>query len=129
MDIDFYCIHHSPSIDRKLYMDELFFENSIHPIWITEFLPNCNEVINHKTIYSEHAANKQYLNDAEISLYLKQKLALELIKSSNRVGVICEDDLEKPNFLLKKFCIEILDNFLEEDGDILFIGDTETKFR
>lgn len=124
MNIDFYCIHHAPSIDRKLYMDELFYENSINPIWITEFLPNCDEVVNHSKIYSEHAANKKYLNNAEISLYLKQKLALELIKRSNRIGVICEDDLEKPNFLLKNFCMEILPNFIKEDGDILFIGDT-----
>lgn len=124
IDIDFYCIHHSPSLDRKLYMEKLFSDNDINPIWITEFLPNCELVTNHEKIYSEHSANKEYLNNAEISLYLKQKFAIESIKASNRIGVICEDDLENPTFHLKQFCLNILNDFIDGNGDILFIGDT-----
>lgn len=124
MEIDFYCIHHSPSIDRKSYMEELFNENHIKPIWIADFLPDCDSVINHKTVYSSHAANKKYLNTAEISLYLKQKRALELIKKTNRIGVICEDDLEKPDFSLRNFVVDVAHDFISGGGDILFIGDT-----
>lgn len=127
MEIDFYCIHHAPSTDRKLYMEELFYENHIEPIWITDFLPGCDSVMNHETVYSSHSANQKYLNSAEISLYLKQKQALELIKKTNRIGVICEDDLEKPNFSLRNFCIDVAPNFTREGGDILFIGDTDNQ--
>lgn len=122
--MDFYCLHHTPSEDRKKYMDNLFFINDISPIWITSFLPDSKEVINHEKIYCEHSANNKYLNNAEISLYLKHQQAIELIEYKNQVGIIIEDDIKIPDFNLNNFCKDAYKDLIIKNGDILFIGST-----
>jgi GR25 family glycosyltransferase involved in LPS biosynthesis len=122
--MDFYCLHHTPALERKEYMNLFFHKFDINPIWIESFLPNEDQVKNFKKVFNENSANSSFLNDAEISLYLKHKKCFESIKENNRVGVILEDDVEIPDFNFKELCDSIAQEFLN-DGDLLFIGSIE----
>lgn len=131
--IDYYCIHHSPAIERKEYLLPFFKKENIKINWIEDFLPNSNEVCKIETIYSSHAANKSFLNLAEISCYLKHFKAIESISKSNNNGLIIEDDIEIPEFNFTNFINNIENLFIENNGDLLFIGsftgsDIDDKF-
>jgi GR25 family glycosyltransferase involved in LPS biosynthesis len=118
--MNFYCLHHSPAVDRKTYLLKIFDKKAIAINWVEDFLPNCNEVINQEKVFSEHAANGSYLNSAEISCFLKHLSTIKKIANSNEVGVIFEDDIEEPDFDLKSFC-EYIGKYCN-DNSIIFIG-------
>lgn len=104
----FYCLHHTPAIDRKEYLLDFFNKENINPTWIENYLPDCEEVQLYKNkVFSQHAANGVYLNDAEVSCFLKHCQAIENIAANNEVSVILEDDIEVPNFSLLEFCKDI----------------------
>lgn len=102
--MNFFCLHHSPALDRKEYLLETFNQQKITVDWIEDFLPDCKEVLEHEKVYSMHAANGEFLNNAEISCFKKHVKAIEMVAQSNQVGVIFEDDIENPNFDLRAFC-------------------------
>jgi GR25 family glycosyltransferase involved in LPS biosynthesis len=116
----FYCLHHLPAIDRKIYLSNMFKKQSIEINWIEDFLPDCEKVKNQEKVFSQHAANGHYLNDAEISCFFKHAHAIEKIAHSNDIGVIFEDDIENPDFDLKIFCESI--SQYSKDNCIIFIG-------
>ena len=128
-NLNYYCIHHIKDLGRKSHMDRIFNLHNINPIWVTEFLPESNEVKKFPKTFSKHSANNNYLNNAEKSLYLKQLLAFEKIMNSNKIGLIIEDDLEMPNFEFKNFCELIFDKFNKSDGHFVFIGGSHADQR
>ncbi len=119
---NFFCTHHSPAVERKKYLIPFFEQDELNVNWIEDFLPNSEEVLNKNKIFSNHSANGIYLNNAEISCYLKHLKALKLTSESNNNSLIIEDDIEIPSFSLKKYCEEIENDFVNQNGDILFIG-------
>ena len=119
----FFCIHHSPAIDRKEYLLPFFDQNNLNINWIESFLPTEKPVIDHKDVFSEVASNRIKLNKAEISCFMKHRQGIiEIANLNDDYGVVMEDDIEIPNFdflpTLKKFS----DEFGKMSGDILFIG-------
>lgn len=120
--INFFCIHHSPAEERKKYLLPFFEKEKININWIEDFLPSSQEVISKTKIFSEHSANKSYLNNAEISCYLKHLKAIETIANSEFSGVIIEDDIEIPNFSLSEYSTKVEKDLFNNNGDILFIG-------
>lgn len=120
--INYYCIHHSAAIERKQYLLPFFEKENLQVHWIEDFLPSSKEVADVGIINSQHSANKLFLNNAEISCYLKHLKAINTIAESNTDGIIIEDDIEIPNFSLKNLILKIKDLFVEKNGDILFIG-------
>jgi len=123
----YYCLHHSPAIDRKAFLLPIFQDQQIKVEWIENFLPDCYDVINHPKIYYQHAANGSYLNNAEISLVLKHITAIKKISQINDYGIIFEDDIDTINFKLND-TIPIFINEIEKiNGDILWIGSIPSK--
>jgi len=122
MDIDFYCLHHLPAVERAEYMEAFFSRERIKADWIESFLPESPEVKNFQRTFCPHSANGSYLNEAEISLYLKQQEAIKRICARKNIGVILEDDIKEPFFNFKEFCNLAAEDFLDGDGDLLFIG-------
>lgn len=120
--INFFCIHHSPAIERKKYLIPFFEQDKLEVNWIQDFLPTSQEVLNKNKILSNHSANGVYLNNAEISCYLKHLKALKLASESKNNSLIIEDDIEIPNFSLKEYCEGIENDFIKQHGNILFIG-------
>jgi len=117
----FYCLHHTPAVDRKEYLLDLFNKENINPTWIENYLPDCDEVKFYKNkVLSHHSANGNSLNDAEVSCFLKHCQAIENIASNNEVGVILEDDIEAPDFSLLQLC-ENMERVCRDDL-IIFIG-------
>jgi GR25 family glycosyltransferase involved in LPS biosynthesis len=120
--IKYFCIHHSPAKERKEYLTPFFKKDNLDFNWIEDFLPSSHEVLSKEKIFNEHSANKSYLNNAEISCYLKHLKAIEIIAKSNFNGLIIEDDIEIPNFSLNEYCTKIEKDLVDNEGDILFIG-------
>ena len=119
--IDIYCLHHTPAKERKEYLIANF--NTSDWVWVEDYLPTEDFIKSHTKIYSEHAANRQgYLNNQEISLFYKHKLAISKISEKNNFGLIVEDDIMTPEFNLIK-TLDILIKLMDEaDSDILFVG-------
>lgn len=119
----YYCIHHSPAVDRKSYMVDLFALNKIHDIsWIEDYLPDSEDVKEWDyKVKSQHAAKDGYLNRAEISCFLKHRKAIKYIAESGERGVIIEDDIVVPQFDMKDFIDDFLSKKCTADN-ILFIG-------
>jgi len=125
--MNYYCLHHSPATERKKYLIDLFNEQKISVKWIEDYLPESYEVINYPTVECEHAADRTgKLNKQEISLCLKHVKALEEIIKINNYGVIFEDDISNPDFLLKELLPIFLEKFENIKGDILWIGSIDT---
>lgn len=118
--MQYYCIHHKPSKDRKLFIHKNINLRNIK--WVTEYLPSSEFIINHPKIYSEHSANQNYLSLAELSCYYKHLLAISMINESQEYGFIFEDDIDKPEFELKKTLNIFLTLMKENNTDILFVG-------
>jgi GR25 family glycosyltransferase involved in LPS biosynthesis len=118
----FYCLHHTPAIDRKKYLLQLFYNQGLEVEWIEDFLPSSPEVINHSVIECIHAANGKTLNNAEISLYLKHMLVLEKIRTINDYGIIFEDDIQEPSWSIKEYLPKMIEQFENMLGNILWIG-------
>lgn len=127
MDIDFYCLHHLPATGRAKDMQNIFWKFSMNVEWVESFLPESEEVNLFPKTFCEHSANNIYLNTAEVSLYLKHQESLKKIIQKDNIGVILEDDIEEPNFNLKNFCSKVAHQFIEEEGDLLFIGSYPEK--
>jgi|688.fasta_scaffold30177_9 hypothetical protein len=119
--IQTYCLHHIPATDRKEYLLKNFDTNNWH--WITDYLPTDEQIVNHRRVSCEHSANKQnFLNAAELSLFYKHKLAIEIINQKQEFSLIVEDDIERPNFDLQDTINIFLRMMLEHSTDILFVG-------
>jgi GR25 family glycosyltransferase involved in LPS biosynthesis len=120
--INFFCTHHSPAKDRKEYLSEYLKKDNLNINWVEDFLPDCEEIKSMEKIFSEHSVNKTYLSEAELSCYLKHLKAIKLTSQSDYNSVIIEDDIEHPKFSLNEYANRIEKEFLEKNGDILFIG-------
>lgn len=123
----YYCLHHSPAKERKDFLLPIFKKQEIDVEWIEEFLPNCDIVLNHPKVPYVHAANKNFLNNAELSLVFKHCLAIEKICSINDYAIIFEDDLDDFDFKLKDILPHWISQFEEIHGDILWIGSVPYK--
>lgn len=116
-----YCLHHTLATDRKEYLLKNFDTKNWY--WITDYLPTDELIVNHPIVYCEHSANKQnFLNAAELSLFYKHKLAIEIINQKQEFSFIIEDDIEKPNFELFSILNIFINLMKEQKTDILFIG-------
>lgn len=125
--MQYYCLHHTPSTERKKYLINLFDRQEISPEWIEDFLPDSDEVINFPTTKCIHSANPTgELNRAEISLCLKHVKALEKISTINDYGIIFEDDIDNPSFAIKEVLPILIDKLIHINGDILWIGSINT---
>jgi GR25 family glycosyltransferase involved in LPS biosynthesis len=124
-NIKYFCLHHNLAIERKKYINELLYEqNIIHCEWVESFLPDCKEIITHKKINTIHASNGSYLNNSELSCFLKHKQAIEILskQENNIYGFIFEDDIKKPDFDLAS-CLRIFINEMNTiNSDLIFIG-------
>lgn len=121
--VNYYCLHHTPSVDRKAYMLDFFQEQQINVEWIENFLPTSDEIINYPTVRCIHAANKLgILNSQEISLCFKHILAIKKICKINGYGIIFEDDVKKTNWSLNKYLPLLIKEYEKINGDILWIG-------
>lgn len=119
----YYCLHHSPSIDRKAYLIEFFNAQQLAIEWIEDFLPDSEVVINHPKVHCVHAADgNNILNNAEISLCLKHILAIEKICTINDYGIIFEDDIKSTDWNMNEYIPEMINEFEIINGDILWIG-------
>lgn len=124
----FFCIHHSPAVDRKSYLSPFFEKTLIGVQWVEEFLPTDKIVADHQEVRSEYAASNSKLNLAEISCFMKHRLAIKQIADTNNdYGVIFEDDIEIPSFDLNKMINKFALEFSQIKGDILFIGSMKGK--
>lgn len=120
--IPFYCIHHKPAVDRKEYLNKFFEDHELDVEWIESFLPSSEEVRNQPPVFSSHSANGSFLNNAEISCFLKHKQALQKIANSGESGIIIEDDIEIPTFPFNKTIGFFIGEFKRQNVDIGFIG-------
>lgn len=119
----YYCIHHSDAIDRKIFIEKYYINKyNMNIIWIEDFHPSSAIIQNHKKIYSKHSANKEYLNNNELSCYLKQQKAINAIADSQEYGFILEDDVSEPSFDLVNTIKNFYHQMKTESCDILFIG-------
>ena len=119
--IPIYCLHHSPDLERKQYLLENFTTHNWH--WITDYLPTDKRILKHPRIYCEHSANKQnFLNSAELSLFYKHKLAIEMIYQKQEFSFVVEDDIEYPNFNLEETIGIFVKLMIKQSTDILFVG-------
>lgn len=116
----YYCIHHEPAKDRKLYIKDNIELDDI--VWVEEYHPLSNFINKHKRIYSEHSANNLFLNNAELSCYYKHLLAISMIDDSQDYGFVFEDDLEKPDFELSETLNKFKQLMEENYTDVLFVG-------
>ena len=116
----FYCIHHKPANDRKLYIESNIKLENI--VWIEEYHPLSNFIDTHPKIYCEHSANRSFLNNAELSCYYKHLLAISDINNSQDYGFVFEDDIEKPGFELSETLMRLKQLMEENYIDILFVG-------
>lgn len=121
--INYYCLHHSPATERKHYLTDLFNRQNLQIQWIEDFLPDCDDIINYPKVYCVHAAKNGILNNAEISLCLKHNLVLKKIgELNNEYGMIFEDDIKEPSWSINEYIPEIIKQFEEINGEILWIG-------
>lgn len=119
----YYCTHHTPATDRKQYITENFIKTyNLNVIWIEDYLPTDIRITEHFRVFCKHAANGSFLNNAELSLFYKHKLAIELINNSQEFGVIIEDDIAKPDFDLVSFVTTFTKAMQDNNIELLFIG-------
>jgi GR25 family glycosyltransferase involved in LPS biosynthesis len=119
----YYCIHHSPAKERKEYIQNNIIDiYNLDILWIEDYLPESDIINNHPKVYSKHSANRKYLNQAELSCYLKHKLAINTIVTTNEYGFILEDDIKVPSFHLTDMVEAFLVQMKKIKCDILFVG-------
>lgn len=111
-----FCLHHAPAIERKIKLLNDFDHHGLDVEWIEKFDPQSYNRADYDV--------RHPLNDAELSLYLKQRYALELQKSNGYEHVIImEDDVILPyDWNIKEYFTKCLIEFDEMQGDILNIG-------
>jgi GR25 family glycosyltransferase involved in LPS biosynthesis len=116
----FYCIHHDEAIDRKEYINNHFGYLNIE--WITSYRPDSTFIQQHNKVYCEHAANRSYLNNNELSCYYKHFDAIKTIANSQEDGFVFEDDILAVDYDL----LDITNHFRNlinlNECDILFVG-------
>jgi hypothetical protein len=108
----YYCLHHPDLLDRKVYLDKIFLDSDIYPIWICGYHPSSLTL----------PKDSSFKNINEYSLYRKQQHAIEeQIKHKIEYIVVLEDDVLLPdNF--KNYVQICLHEFIDVKGDILFLG-------
>jgi GR25 family glycosyltransferase involved in LPS biosynthesis len=122
----YYCLHHTPAIDRKQYLLNFFETHQLNVEWIEDFLPDSEIVLNHPKIESCHAANgSKILNNGEISLFLKHLLAIDKIRTIDDYGVIFEDDIKDVDFNLNETISKFVELAQENSIDVLWIGSSD----
>jgi hypothetical protein len=126
----YYCLHHSPCVDRKNYLIKFFDKHSLQVEWIEEFLPDSIEVISHKIVHSPNAADRTgKLNRGEISLLFKHSLAIKKIQEINDYGIIFEDDIQDVDFNFNDVIIEFIKLMEKDNIDILWIGSSKNHYK
>lgn len=119
----YYCLHHTPAVERKQYLEIFFEQQGIKVEWIEDFLPTCEEVAQFsQKIKSKHAAKNGILNNGEISLLLKHSLALKKICTINDYAIIFEDDIQSVDFKFNDIACEFKDLVEKNNIDVLWIG-------
>ena len=127
--MNYFCCHHSPNIERKRNMENIFSSDNIFAEWLTDFLPEDTLIQDHEKVYCKHARNKSFLNANELSLYYKHLEAFEKTIQSDQNAVIVEDDLKKPEFNFRLFCESVEQEFSKTDGDLVFLGGSRSHQR
>lgn len=123
MNIKYFCIHHSPAVDRKAYLIPFFKRENIDINWIENFLPNDELINRHDDIFCEHSANGLKLNNSELSCFMKHRFAIKsFIDSDYDYAVVFEDDIEIPNFNFQDLIFKLSEKFNKQNGDIVFVG-------
>jgi GR25 family glycosyltransferase involved in LPS biosynthesis len=116
----FYCIHHEDAVDRKQYITHHF--GYLNITWITSYHPNSIFIQQHNKVYCEHAANRSYLNNNELSCYYKHFDAIKTIRDSQEDGFVFEDDILAIDYDL----LDITNHFRNlinlNECEILFVG-------
>lgn len=119
----YYCLHHSPCVERKKYLLNLFIKHKIEVEWIEDFLPDSKEVLSTKKVYSEHAANRiGVLNNAEISLLLKHGLAIKKTQDIEDYAIIFEDDIQDFDFNFHQTIAKFIELMEKYNVDVLWVG-------
>lgn len=112
-----------PASDRKKYLIPFFSILQSDINWIEDFLPDHEDIISHRKVESAHSANGLFLNHAELSCFMKHRLAIKKISESTcDYAVIFEDDIELPSFDWNFYIDLFADQMSKLNGDILFIG-------
>jgi GR25 family glycosyltransferase involved in LPS biosynthesis len=116
MIIPTFCIHLKQLTDRKTYCDSLFINQSMLDInWVNDYDPDESfDII------------KKNITNSQLSVILKSKFIYEtqILKNYDFVLVL-EDDIIIPDYFnFNIFLKECLKEFVESEGDILFIGGT-----
>ena len=109
----YFCLHHPPLIERRLFLEKKFTELSLDVEWITLFDPK-------ESTHTEILQTN--LTKQEISLYKKHRWCLEQqITNQYEHILIFEDDVMLPeNFVL--FLNRCMKEFTELQGDVMFLG-------
>lgn len=108
----YYCLHHPGLTDRKQYLEKIFLNRDIFPIWVTFYPPESIHL----------PPGSAFKNINEYSLYLKQQHAIqEQLKHEIEYITVLEDDVILPeNF--KEYIEICLKEFISLKGDLLFVG-------
>jgi GR25 family glycosyltransferase involved in LPS biosynthesis len=117
--IDYYCVHHSPAVDRKAFVQKIAENQKIDIEWIESWPPESFK--NHPIIPNKHAANGEFLNEAELSCYYKHLDIYKKIQEKDTpYAMIFEDDIDHIDFSLQ----EILPIFCKDmsNSAIFFVG-------
>lgn len=71
---------------EKNYLTPFFstLESSVN--WIEDFLPDHESILNHHKVQSIHSANGSFLNKAELSCFMKHRLAVK--KFQNQIATM-----------------------------------------
>jgi hypothetical protein len=122
----YYCLHHSPAIERKQYLLKFFEQQKLDVEWIENFLPEDDIVINYPKIQSIHSANGSgILNYAEVSLLLKHVLAIDKIRTIDDYAIIFEDDIKQVDFNFDWMASKFMELAKEQGVDIVWIGSSD----
>lgn len=113
-NIPIFCLHHTPLVERKEYLTQIFqrLEISTSVNWITGFNPEDINI----------PENSNFKNLNEVSLYYKHLFCL-LYQLQHKIPyvMILEDDVLLPdNFI--DYTYQCLSEFTEIGGDIMFLG-------
>lgn len=108
----YYCLHHPGLVDRKVYLEKIFLNSDIFPIWVCDYPPESLTI----------PPNSSFKNINEYSLYRKQQHAIEeQLKHEIEAIIVLEDDVILPDSF-KDYVSRCVDEFNRLNGDILFLG-------
>lgn len=102
-----YVCHHVPLIERKLYLIDMFQRTNIEVEWVETYPPE---------------KNNEHISAGEISLINKFIYCLQNAISCDYNNIlILEDDVDI-QFEFESVVIKCMEEFIEEDAEMLFLG-------